>query len=125
MSKNSSFLQGPQTRNLDFCDLQVNKILRNHLIRPHWMFAMDNIIRRAVQAAVTILIPGKCCLLGQGQAQAMEETTSILCGQQLCSPSHLGCLLPCNSVNAKNFLSPTWVPSRHCQGARVETELVI
>ncbi|XP_077003151.1 mitogen-activated protein kinase kinase kinase 15 [Tamandua tetradactyla] len=35
----------------------INKILRNHLIRPHWMFAMDNIICRAVQAAVTILIP--------------------------------------------------------------------
>ncbi|XP_042638596.1 mitogen-activated protein kinase kinase kinase 15 [Orycteropus afer afer] len=35
----------------------VNQILRNHLIKPHWMFAMDNIIRRAVQAVVTILIP--------------------------------------------------------------------
>uniref|UniRef100_A0A667HI75 mitogen-activated protein kinase kinase kinase n=1 Tax=Lynx canadensis TaxID=61383 RepID=A0A667HI75_LYNCA len=35
----------------------VNKVLRNHLIRPHWMFAMDTIIRRAVQAAVSILIP--------------------------------------------------------------------
>uniref|UniRef100_H0VIF4 mitogen-activated protein kinase kinase kinase n=1 Tax=Cavia porcellus TaxID=10141 RepID=H0VIF4_CAVPO len=35
----------------------VNKILRNHLISPRWIFAMGDILRRAVQAAVTTLSP--------------------------------------------------------------------
>ncbi|KAI5939328.1 Mitogen-activated protein kinase kinase kinase 15 [Manis javanica] len=50
----------------------VNKILRNHLIRPHWMFAMDSIIHQAVQAAVTILI-----LELQAQLEPTSETDRV------------------------------------------------
>ncbi|XP_051892091.1 mitogen-activated protein kinase kinase kinase 5 isoform X2 [Pristis pectinata] len=35
----------------------VRKVLRQHQIKPHWMFALDNIIRKAMQITFAVLIP--------------------------------------------------------------------
>uniref|UniRef100_A0A672LHI7 mitogen-activated protein kinase kinase kinase n=1 Tax=Sinocyclocheilus grahami TaxID=75366 RepID=A0A672LHI7_SINGR len=36
----------------------VKKVLRKQQIKPHWMFALDNLLRQAVQDAITVLLPG-------------------------------------------------------------------
>ncbi|XP_063055193.1 mitogen-activated protein kinase kinase kinase 5 [Engraulis encrasicolus] len=35
----------------------VKKVLRRQQIKPHWMFALDNLLRHAVQDAITVLLP--------------------------------------------------------------------
>lgn len=42
---------------------QVNEVLKSNSIKPHWMFALDDLLRSAVHCAITVLSPGVSLLL--------------------------------------------------------------
>ncbi|XP_053612437.1 mitogen-activated protein kinase kinase kinase 15 isoform X2 [Plodia interpunctella] len=61
----------------------VNVVLRMHSIKPHWMFALDNLVRNAVQAAITVISPEL------GANLAGESRRSAGCATDAATPSAL------------------------------------
>lgn len=55
----------------------INPILRNRNVKPHWMFALDNIISAAVQTAVSILSPELSENLSQSQNYCHKDLLGI------------------------------------------------
>uniref|UniRef100_A0A6Q2XR07 mitogen-activated protein kinase kinase kinase n=1 Tax=Esox lucius TaxID=8010 RepID=A0A6Q2XR07_ESOLU len=62
----------------------VKKVLRQQQVKPHWMFALDNLLRQAVQDAITVLLPGKT---RQDQAQSSTPGLADHPGDQVVAPA--------------------------------------
>ncbi|XP_075294051.1 mitogen-activated protein kinase kinase kinase 6 isoform X2 [Opisthocomus hoazin] len=60
----------------------VRRVLRQHHIKPHWMFALDDAVSRAVQAALTVLVRDlglqTSCLARDGTKDTSDEDDPAL-----------------------------------------------
>uniref|UniRef100_A0A672LEZ6 mitogen-activated protein kinase kinase kinase n=1 Tax=Sinocyclocheilus grahami TaxID=75366 RepID=A0A672LEZ6_SINGR len=61
----------------------VKKVLRKQQIKPHWMFALDNLLRQAVQDAITVLLPGSfehfCIMCSRSVFMHLSLRGGMLC----------------------------------------------
>ncbi|XP_063212122.1 mitogen-activated protein kinase kinase kinase 6 [Chroicocephalus ridibundus] len=59
----------------------VRRVLRQHHIKPHWMFALDDAVSQAVQAAFTVLARDlglkASCLRGDGTKDTSDEDDAV------------------------------------------------
>ncbi|XP_030605568.1 mitogen-activated protein kinase kinase kinase 5 [Archocentrus centrarchus] len=85
----------------------VKKVLKQQQVKPHWMFALDNLLRQAVQDAITVLLP-ELKLHLQSSFESEENTPeeefpdpdapAALVPDQLVAPAHTWQPAPVNEM---------------------------